>query len=294
MDFQRYFSIDENAKLFVELAKDPQWWQTLRNDSDLYINIRKDNRINVYYRSASVMDLSHDGKEFIAKIHNHYLGVDKDAASTGNHYGLVKMNPEDIVAQITNIKGRIDNNSKFKSADSKGNPEGASEKYIQSEMYKKGNYIDTEFALSLDDGTEIRIDLVKMNESGQIQYVELKRIQDDRLTPQGNSEEEIITQMKSYAKFIEEIKKGKKGVEIVVEYYKSVLRIMDKIKIQPQKLPQKEVSGLSEYVELFITSYQKKTKKRDARLKQIGDICETHRLHTNIDEVITNYNNLKK
>ena len=70
LKLQRYFgTLDVNANLFVELAKDPAWWRKLREDSDIYINVRKDNYINVYYRGASIMKLSYDNGKFKAGIH---------------------------------------------------------------------------------------------------------------------------------------------------------------------------------------------------------------------------------
>ena len=55
---RNYFDLNINAPLFTELSKLPEWWKTIINDNSLYVNVRKNNRINVYYRGASVMELS--------------------------------------------------------------------------------------------------------------------------------------------------------------------------------------------------------------------------------------------
>lgn len=77
-----YFNLDPDNKLFEMLSKEhaPKWWQILLNDKDLYCNVRKNNRINVYYRGASVMSLEWDESTnaLKAKIHNYYLGNDTD------------------------------------------------------------------------------------------------------------------------------------------------------------------------------------------------------------------------
>lgn len=92
--------MDENAKLFTFLSKSPEWWKLLINDSDLYCNIRKNNRINVYYRGASIMNLYFKKGEVKAEIHNYYLGYEKDRCNQVNiGYGNVERKPEEILGQ---------------------------------------------------------------------------------------------------------------------------------------------------------------------------------------------------
>ena len=52
---KNYFNLSTDAKLFEELGKQPTWWKTILSDKELYVNVRKDNRINVYYLGASVL-----------------------------------------------------------------------------------------------------------------------------------------------------------------------------------------------------------------------------------------------
>lgn len=44
--------------LFKKLIKNPPlWWINLKTDSDLYIDIRKDNYLNIYHNGGSIMKL---------------------------------------------------------------------------------------------------------------------------------------------------------------------------------------------------------------------------------------------
>lgn len=282
---QRYFgTLDVNANLFVELEKDPVWWRLLRMDRELYINVRKDNYINVYYRGASIMKLSYDNGKFKAEIHNNYLGVDKEVASLLSlYYGNEDVSPERIVSMLETIKYRVRQNKKNKGlpeADN-GDEEKVSEKFVQSEEFKSGVYLDTEFAITLDDGTKIRIDLVRVDDCGKIQFVELKRIQDQRLV-----NEKIFTQMCNYKSFLEMVDVGE-----VVDYYNKVLAIMRKIKILPDKVLCDKISDVKNYVELMMTNYEKKDKSqgRLERLNKIKCLCAQNGVHSNIDTVIANY-----
>jgi len=51
-----FLTLNPKAEIFEELIKNPQpkWWTVLRKDKDLYIEIRKDNYINVYYYGGLV------------------------------------------------------------------------------------------------------------------------------------------------------------------------------------------------------------------------------------------------
>ena len=42
------------ANIFSELKKNPEWFEHCKNDNSLYIEIRKDNQVNIY-----LIDLIH-------------------------------------------------------------------------------------------------------------------------------------------------------------------------------------------------------------------------------------------
>ena len=51
-------TLNPKAPLFEELKSGKYtWWEKVKNDSRLYIEIRKDNQINVYYEGGSVIRL---------------------------------------------------------------------------------------------------------------------------------------------------------------------------------------------------------------------------------------------
>ena len=290
-----YFRLDEDAPLFKVLAEKPIWWRKLLEDGDLYCNVRKNNRINVYYRGASIMSLSVKDKKVEAEIHNYYLGYEKNLCDKLDiYYGNVKLEPEEIVCRIPTIKKRVEANIKniaYLDGNEKGGKNYSSEKFIQSQMYHDDkSYIDTEFALSLDDGTEIRIDLVRLSEDGKVCFEELKLIDDSRLKPSGKKCAEILNQMSNYNKFIKEAEKikGANLEPIIVEYYRKVLHIMKNLGISRTEV---EPQSVCDYVYLYIKqTYTKKHPRRDSAIKTIQNVCKT--LHSNIIDVVQNYNNL--
>jgi hypothetical protein len=289
-----YFNLNENNELFEELSKNPLWWEKLKDVDNLYFNIRKNNRINVYYRGASIMSLSWKGGKIVADIHNYYLGYEKNICKELNiKYGNVTLQPKEILCRIPTIMKRVDANKKNVACLEGEEINGknySSEKYYQSEMYLKNNqYIDTEFAVSLDDGMAVRIDMVKVNERGEIQFEELKLIDDDRLDPAKykNKEVEIIRQMDSYEQFLKEagMLKGTENEPILIEYYNKVLRIMDKIGICRGE---KRITGVSDYVQITIKqNYTIRHPKRDERVERVYEACRG--FHSNIEEVKEEY-----
>lgn len=292
---KKYFRLNKDAGLFEFLSHKPLWWRMLLEDRDLYINVRKDNRINVYYRGASIMSLSYNEGKVTAEIHNYYLGYDKDTCTAlGIKYGNVKECPEELVCRLPMIKKRVEANKKYTACLEDEGKEGniySSEKYVQSQIYMNdSHYFDTEFALRLDDGTDIRIDLVKMSDSGEICFVELKLIDDQRLYPSRGERAEIRTQMENYEKFIAEADKlkGKTGKPILVEYYTTVLEIMEKIGVQ--RTSAKPITVHDKVFLLIKQTYTKKSTVRDKRLNTIKEVCEG--LYSNIDEVLIDYNRL--
>ena len=55
--------LKRDAKIFVELSKNPEWWKRFKEDSLLYIEIRKDNQVNVYFEGGSVARLLQQAQE---------------------------------------------------------------------------------------------------------------------------------------------------------------------------------------------------------------------------------------
>ncbi len=271
-----YFKLDIDAPIFEALAKEkPAWWRTVCEDHDLYINIRKDNRINVYYKGASVMELYFPQKKFKAKIHSKYLDVDRCAIK--DYY---QTEPEKIVADLNLIK---DNIKKLYNSQEE-NPEGRSEKEIQGELYIKGKYLDTEYEFVYSNPRLIiRIDFTTICSNGMIEFVELKRISDGRLLHQEGSDKKpkVLQQVYDYNLFISEHKSE------IENYYKKVQKIMKNIGIQ-NSLADCKITGVSSNVRLLFARYadgKSNHPKRRNRVRRIADLLNTHNIISNIAEI---------
>lgn len=47
-------ALQEDRRLWQELEQMPQWWKNIIEDDELYVEIRKDNYVNVYYYVSSL------------------------------------------------------------------------------------------------------------------------------------------------------------------------------------------------------------------------------------------------
>ncbi|MDJ0764263.1 MAG: hypothetical protein QNJ97_14880 [Myxococcota bacterium] len=196
------WKLDVDARLFEALSADsPRWWQNLLREEDIWADVRKGNKINIYYRCGSIMNLSY-GTGFNAEIHFEYIplqesrthikyrfdgpGLELDTA----HIEIPTLNAFDADA-IKRVKKRI---GKF-------NPTG-SEKAIQADFVIKNNgFIDTEFAHG-----KARIDLAWLDApSERIVFIELKTVGDDRLyfgEDTSSDNENIAAQLRKYHEFL--------------------------------------------------------------------------------------------
>ena len=273
---RNYFDLNINAPLFTELSKLPEWWKRILNDKTLYINIRKGNRINVYYRGASVMELSiNRNKSIKGKIHSKYI-LFQETQTDKNSYRK-DISPETIVENLPSIKDAIIANQ------ATSNPEGLSEKAIQGIMYVEGKYIDTEFEYVHPNRLITRIDLTTINDDGMIEFVELKRISDSRLLKKDMSlkNEEIRKQIDDYNSFI----KGHK--DEIIQYYKQLQQILKKVGVN-NPLCNIAITGIKPSVSLYFAGYadgKSNHPKRRKRIDNIKQILEEKGINSNINEI---------
>ncbi len=217
--------------LFVELKeKQPAWWQNLKKDKDINIEIRKDNYIDVYYHGGTIIkELRYDNKtsSFTGKIHFEYIPLvsadDKekyipyvfkqDTISIDTNrikpITLNNFNPKD---DLKRIKKRI---SHF--MDKAVAKDKLSEKSIQGQFIKNDPYyIDMEFAYDKQ-----RIDLVRIDVKNKIiVFVEVKTTADPRLFAS-----DIVKQLEGYSEFIKDNK------DDLLKYYKNVFKIKKNLEI---------------------------------------------------------------
>ena len=55
-------TLNPDATIFQELKKNPSWWVRFKNNPSLYIEIRKDNQVNVYFEGGSVARIHYCSK----------------------------------------------------------------------------------------------------------------------------------------------------------------------------------------------------------------------------------------
>ena len=192
-------NLDPKAPTFTELktGKYP-WWDNLKNNEDVSIQIRKDNTIDVYYRGGAILDglmYMKKNEVFTASIHSKYIPLKDDdkqkrlqLSSKGVEFTekidtmeFAQLDDTTIKAVTTRIKNIFDHES---------------EKTIQFDFAKDPCIIDAEFRF--EDGS--RVDLVRLDvNSKKIVLIEIKTIGDDRLfSDPAEDKKNIYHQLKTY------------------------------------------------------------------------------------------------
>lgn len=268
-----FLSLNPKAKIFEEIRiQQPQWWTMLCEDHELYIEIRKDNYINVYYFGGSVARIDYKNG-FVAETHQKYFGDDKPRGKTKKGKDKFQYDPIDLTTlneiKIADIKNRIKSDY-LRHIDN----ENPAEKWIQGKMIKEStNYIDSEFQFNQD--TEIgklRIDLIELS-GGVLSFVELKGIFDSRLrndVKRNLMVPEIIEQMGKYQLFINRYEDN------IKEYYKKLTEIkqslglstVDNINLTLNKTPKLIIAN----------TYSKKTKQREDRISDITKLLDVNNI----------------
>ena len=256
----------------------PMWWNCLKEDKDIYIEIRKGNVIDAYYLGGRMAEIKLDrDNQIVVTAHPKYLGFLEE--EDGQYYrkgikdGKKIYTPiyQDCSEWILNRKEEMKANiRKHYSGNNAG--EGTSEKYIQGKLILNGRdkYLDSEFAHRLyeDKVKTVRIDLVKI-ENGFIVFEELKRIRDNRLRNMKENPE-ILEQIENYREFLN-VNKG-----ILTEYYKTLYEIKKDL-----GLPVPIVGNVNDLVVnpepqlLIANNYEKETEGRGIRIKEIEKILAT-------------------
>ena len=225
--------LNANHPLFNALSdKSPLWWKKLKSDRELYIDVRKDNSINVYYNGASFMKLEYVSGAFRAEIHPKFIPLD-----TGDGYiPFDFLNGNIILPTLKSIEINNFHDSAIKAIkerikliNTNESEKGIQGKYITENYASKkerGFFIDSEFASSRDNS---RIDMVWVDIQGKkIAFVELKIIDNYSLySNKKQSKKSIDEQLKKYWVFASKEKSDLK------KYFSHVLQVKRRLGILP-------------------------------------------------------------
>jgi hypothetical protein len=220
------FNLDPSDKTFVELKTGQYpWWENLKENKDISIQIRKENRIDVYYNGGAILrELVYDEKkkEFSADIHPKYIPLEKD-----NEYMTLVLTNTDM--KITNsfepmgFSNFEDDKLKKIIARVKKYHPSKSEKAIQFDIATSDHrIIDAEFQIG-----KSRVDLVRLDmDSKKIVFIEIKTISDARLLSDPDEDKKnIFHQLEKYRDFVNANQKA------LLEYYGKVLQIKNDLGI---------------------------------------------------------------
>ena len=261
-------TLNPNAPLFSELKSGKYaWWENIKQNHDLYIEIRKDNNINVYFQGGSVVKLHYCSKhkKIQAFTHRKYL--------YGNGTGYAECSLDnDLETIINNIPNMYSGKKGYEK-------ENLSEKYIQSQyiINYHSNYIDSEFAYK-DNLFDIRVDLIECI-NGELRFVELKTIDDSRMLKRNDDNPEVVEQVEAYKNFISNYKPEK-----IVEYYQKVWEIKKDLGLT---IPEERPSSLAEKPLLLIFNrWTHSTSKRINHTQRLKEILDREKIDYVIKEDI--------
>lgn len=280
-------NLNANHPLFKELEKNPpQWWETLKSHPMLYIEIRKDNYINVYYQGGSIAKIHYNeaSKSILAEAHPKYLGKIVKNKKNITYLDCTDWLTNNLEQLLLNVETNYSNKN-----DKDSNPEDRSEKKIQGEIIINNRhiYLDSEFQHLVfhrknDDGQFenkfIRIDLIKVVDDTLV-FVELKHIRDNRLLNKDiDSEPEIIAQIRSYAEFIEF------NSEELIDYYTNLYRIKDSLRLPVPRISNINKLSINLTPELLIkNTYTKSNNARKGRIAKIEEVLQRNGINYRIE-----------
>ena len=264
-------TLKPEAKIFNELKKNPSWWVRFKNDSSLYIEIRKDNQVNVYFEGGSVARIHYCSKHKQLQVFTHHKYLNLPAPSKSNAYiecsGIID-EPIETDSEILVCDKVIERVKKCYSQKHAINgivdKEKWSEKFIQGTLITQSSefHLDSEFAYN-DATDKNRIDLIRCD-NGVISFVELKRIADGRMLHKTDESPEIIAQMTRYRDFVD------KYSDELLAYYQNLYDIKVDLGLP---VPQVRPFSINPEPILFIfDNWTKETTRRRIHRERLIDI----------------------
>lgn len=261
-------TLKSDARIFLELGKEPIWWKRFVEDSSLYIEIRKDNQVNVYFQGGSVARIHYCSKKGQLQVFTHHKYLGEPAPSKGSLY---KECSEQIGNCLEEVLERVKKEYSQKHQVGGVVPkEKWSEKYIQGTLIIQSRHchLDSEFAY-IDGETNNRIDWVRCD-NGNVTFVELKRIDDGRMLHDTDATPEVVFQMNRYKQFIEKYKPQ------LLLYYQKLYEIKKSLGLP---VPDFKPASINETPELLIFDrWEKNTIDRDKHRNRLRKILEKEQI----------------
>lgn len=257
-------NLDKDAQIYTELKNRPDWWQKLLAINGVYVEIRKDDIVDVYYEGGRMAELQYKNKKLTATCHPKYLGKAVPKGTNPKYedcFEFLKKDPEFIIKEI----------KKNYSQKGEKDKEDVSEKKIQGDMICSHTpiYLDSEFAHRYEVGKQqtIRFDLVTIR-NNKLLFIELKRIKDNRLLNKDDDKPEILEQMCKYTKFI------KANKDKLLEYYKVLYGIKKSLGLPVPECDIDELSICEKPHLIIMNTYQKDSSGRSERIENIKDLLK--------------------
>ena len=270
--------LKSDSKIFEELKKNPSWWTRFKNDKSLYIEIRKDNQVNVYFEGGSIARIHYCSKHKKLQVFTHHKYLNLPAPSKSNAYiecsGIIdkpiKKDSEILVCDTIFERIRTIYSQKI----SINNKEKWSEKFIQGSLIVQSSafHLDSEFAYN-DDISQNRIDLVRCD-NGVVTFVELKRMSDGRMLHKTDESPEIVEQMLRYRSFILRYSNE------LLDYYQKIYDI--KVGLQ-LPVPKSRPTSINPEPHLLIfDTWEKNTPGRDTHRHRLQEILLREKIEYSI------------
>ena len=275
-------ALDEECRLWQELENNPpQCWKNILEDKALYVEIRKDNYVNVYYYGGNVALLRWTGGKITAETHRKYLGK-PDETDLYQDCTEILHSKEGLDLIKENIREEYHKLSKREKTDEQNRVYTSNEKWVQGELKLRfpKRYIDSEFAYRIGKNNLIRFDLVELK-GNELRFIEIKLITDSRLRS-NDKKPEIINQMTKYSHFIRE------HTEVLKDYYTKLLRIKKRIGLWDGETHIEHID--LKPVLLIVNTYQGKLSEgRDGRKDAVEKLAKGY---TTFDTFIVDYPDL--
>lgn len=261
-------TLKPDARIFLELGKEPAWWKRFKEDPSLYIEIRKDNQVNVYFQGGSVARIHFCSKKNRLQLFTHYKYLGMSAPSKASLYEECS---EKIEGCLEEVLERVKKEySQKHQIDGVVPKEKWSEKYIQGTLIVQSRHchLDSEFAY-IDGETNNRIDWVRCDD-GNVTFVELKRMDDGRMLHETDATPEVVFQMNRYKQFIEKYKPQ------LLLYYQKLYEIKKSLGLP---VPDFKPASINETPELLIFDrWEKNTIDRDKHRNRLRKILEKEQI----------------